>query len=523
MTDKFQLIKVEAVNIYASVYDTEQLSVIRGSSFLLKKAIIDISEKFKGKIDPVSTGASSGLFSVKDNADSLVEDITKYLNDNKKKYRYFTFVVEYVKDVEDTSFQDAKEALVAKQRFSQLQSLTIAPDPQCENENTQPCEMQGVRVCDKKYYLTVDGNKVFVSKSVYDRFSVGRENRSALYKSEIGDSINDDFTSDLQTLASSDKYKKLNDKIAVIYFDGNRFSSILRSKVKDIEGQKDFDNKIQGYRKEFLGNLLKKFSPDNNDTPFINARTDKDKDKDKGECRLETLLWGGDEMVFVVPAWLGFDVLNFFYKESRDWEYVSIPYKPAPLKHAGGIVFCSAKTPISKIRYVAQSLADEIKEKEGGRNENYFDYIVLESIDYPVESTMNEFFKNMYGDISDSRYFISPCYTWGDKVGIKDQLKSILSKTPKGQIYKISNLIINNADKETIDKAIKRLSSLMGDNNLYEELESTLDALFNPPDIKDNEFNPSWKWVHLVELWDYLVPELKEDAQPSEAEGAHND
>ena len=32
-------ILVEGINIYANVFDTNQLSVIRGSSFLLKRAI----------------------------------------------------------------------------------------------------------------------------------------------------------------------------------------------------------------------------------------------------------------------------------------------------------------------------------------------------------------------------------------------------------------------------------------------------------------------------------------------------
>ena len=67
-------ILVEGINIYANVFDTKQLSVIRGSSFLFKKAIDHLTEHaaIKDKFIALSTGASSGLYLV-NNGESVTE------------------------------------------------------------------------------------------------------------------------------------------------------------------------------------------------------------------------------------------------------------------------------------------------------------------------------------------------------------------------------------------------------------------------------------------------------------------
>lgn len=542
-----QLISVEAINIYSSVYDTEQLSVIRGSSFLLKNAIMDVKEKFKNNIQAVSTGASSGLFSFKscDNAErmtvrDIVAEITQYLN-KSESYRHFTFVVSYA---DNSDFQLAKEILVAKQRFKQLQSIAVAPDPATDDPATDDnkqsldtahsCAIQGNRQTAKKYTLSGNKEESFISLSVFDRIREGIDNRSDFYQKELvkaaekpGAEKADNnviselkFTSDIQSLAASTQYTKLSDKIAVLYLDGNKFSSIQRDKVASKEEQIKFDKTIQAYRRNFLSEILNKFNNNSKASLFF-ANTK----NEQGELRLETLLWGGDEIIFVVPAWSGMDLLYFFYECSKNWNY-----DHARLTHAGGIVFCSSKTPISKIRKVANDLADEIKEKDYGRKNNYFDYVVLESIDYPVEGSMADFFTHHYGNVAATRYALSPVEDWFAEKGVKYQLKKILSELPKGQIYKIVNEVTGSVSLESSagdgpGKAEARLQALIGESR-YEELSEIFNALFSMPMLKDASasedngaghgrdnnppaFNALWKWVYLLELWDYLMPELK--------------
>ncbi len=54
------LIRMEGVNLSSVLDDTIQLSVIRGSSLLLRKAVIKVAEEFKLQV--ISVGASIGLY-----------------------------------------------------------------------------------------------------------------------------------------------------------------------------------------------------------------------------------------------------------------------------------------------------------------------------------------------------------------------------------------------------------------------------------------------------------------------------
>ena len=86
-------IRVEAVNICNAIADTNNISIIRGGSLLLKQAIEDIKKKFEKEVEAISTGASIGVFRVieeKKGVLTLPQDIVNFLN-NTPRYRYFTF------------------------------------------------------------------------------------------------------------------------------------------------------------------------------------------------------------------------------------------------------------------------------------------------------------------------------------------------------------------------------------------------------------------------------------------------
>ena len=91
------------------------------------------------------------------------------------------------------------------------------------------------------------------------------------------------------------------------------------------------------------------------------------------------------------------ETLQRFYEVSTDWVTPPDPSAlsgdsrhggdPAPaaadvsgkpLTHAGGIVFCSHKTPIAEATATAKNLAEAVKDVT--REENRFDYLILESI-----------------------------------------------------------------------------------------------------------------------------------------------
>ncbi|HLO75259.1 MAG TPA: hypothetical protein VK196_02235, partial [Magnetospirillum sp.] len=94
---------------------------------------------------------------------------------------------------------------------------------------------------------------------------------------------------------------------------------------------------------------------------------------DGGVKRLETLLWGGDEMVWVVPSWQVWPVLTAFFDATRDW--------PHGMTHAGGVVVCHHKTPIRQVVALAHDLADRAKATT--RTANAIQIEILESLDIP--------------------------------------------------------------------------------------------------------------------------------------------
>lgn len=523
---------VEGVNIYPNVLDTDQLSVIRGSSFILKRAIDHIKNHFNDKLKAVTTGASSGLFLVTTECDinRLVVDIAIQLE--KSPHRYFTFAIEHC---HADDLLKAKEQLHAQLRFNQMGAISVVPDHFDKNSlGKQPCELEGRRIASKEK-RTVQGATRTLSASVCDRLNIGRKERQSFYFNE--GNISDievlkkyGFTDDLEALSKREDDSKLNNKMAVIYLDGNKFSDIQRTVLNNandqLKAQTHFDDYVKGVRANFLKEtLLEMIKGDN--SRFPNAIT-KNNDGDD-IIRLETLLWGGDEMLFVVPAWLGFELLQSFFQASATWQVDN-----EKLTHAAGIVFCSTKTPIRIIREIAQSLADNIKNKLGEkRKKNSWDYMVLESIDYPITNNIDHFNQERYGNTLATcrpKYF-SPAE--GGWTACKEMLNHLVGNNllTKRQLYKIVESLIQQQIPAAIqwcdlvtpgsfpdtataqDKAERRMLLLLLESNQRQELMDTLPELATKLfgiDLMQIETR-AWFWLNLIELWDYLVSPKEED------------
>ncbi|MCI0660025.1 MAG: hypothetical protein L0220_03025, partial [Acidobacteria bacterium] len=232
-------IRVEAVNIVASVFDTDQLSVIRGSSLLLKKAIRHIKNELSESLEALSTGASLGLFRLKGNPSKITEVIKKIrLKLGENPYEYFVFLVEYC---EARDLLAANEKLLTQLRFHQMRSITVVPDQESADHKflNRPCGLEGRRIAASDAERLVQGPKHQLSRSVCNRLDFGRESRQDVYFQELDpDSEKIDklrkyrFSDDLESLAGSRDDLRLNNKIAVIYIDGNKFSAIQRQTVE---------------------------------------------------------------------------------------------------------------------------------------------------------------------------------------------------------------------------------------------------------------------------------------------------
>ncbi|GAB6041492.1 Cas10/Cmr2 second palm domain-containing protein [Endothiovibrio diazotrophicus] len=475
------MLRIEGVNLAAVLDDTDDISVRRGAGLLLRQAILQIEERWQNELTAVSTGASVGLFRLNGDtkAEDIREEVAHYLN-HDENYRHLTFVV----DIDRSgSFAERREALIAKNRFRQLSQPSLAlPAPGLSD-----------KVCDYDRLRPADGGaklkkREHASGSVRARFEFGRKQRQRFYADELGmeESELPAFTDDLHELTDSNEYGNLNEKMAVIYFDGNKFGEIQRDFCKDEKGQAEWDSALGNYRRGYLQDLI------------LLAREDEAFLSPNGErLRLELLLWGGDEIMLVVPAWRGFEVLHHFYSRSEKWTF-----KGRALRHAGGLVFCHRKTPIPRVTTLAKQLAERAKGEKGKfSKENRYDYLVLESIDFPAEP-LEQFLEKRYGSMAyDQQPLLvqsPPPYEFLPSV------RPILDPLPFRPFRALAESLIQGVDCE---KRVARLNELIGDGT-HEEALTKLEKkvarrLF--PGIADEHWG--WRWLHLVELWDYIAPQ----------------
>ncbi|WP_446009348.1 hypothetical protein [Candidatus Electrothrix sp.] len=337
------LLRVEGVNLYHVLDDTRQLSVRRGGSMLLRQAIKDIEDKkditeLPGSWETISSGASTGLFRFSANSSQSAQEnkghIVDFLN-NHKQYRYFSFVVDVVPLVKDekekpdkpdesqksqkNDFRLSREAVLAKNRFCQFQQPTLTCHDMNTGEKAAPCAWDNLRPAQQndkndtrnRGKIQRDSGEVMPEVSLFTkiRHDYGRKEKKEFINRETGE--NYEYTWNLQTLSHSSDFCQCNGKIAVLYFDGNSFGKIQQSCTSEDE-LKRFDQEIQSKRKNFLQKLVQEA---NRDKEFCTVDQQRGR-RIENAIRLEVLLWGGDEIMLVVPAWKGMEVLQKFYTVS---------------------------------------------------------------------------------------------------------------------------------------------------------------------------------------------------------------
>lgn len=534
---------VEGVNLYANIYDTDQLSVIRGSSFLYKDAITHVKEQFEADLKAVSTGASSGLFCLKIASTKAIEDIVEDVVQNLRihqEFRHLTFLVEHC---QAENILQAKRQLWAQLHFRQLRALTLTPDV-FEGKHTsrdEPCELEGIRIAAKhtqcQVQATLDKPKRHLSLSVFQRREYGRRKKQRYYLDGLSDALQNRlaeyrFVPDIETLCENPDYGNLNGKMAVIYIDGNGFGKhqdrhlqkAIDAKTDGIAAQQEFDACIQTWRNQFLEDIITKML-DGKLPDAVTRFHEEDSVRNFPAIRLETLLWGGDEMLFILPAWLGISFLQQFFTHTRLWK-LDDQQQEQQFTHAAGMVFCKAKTPIRIIQNLARKLAERVKDKYG-RDKDGWDYLVLESVDYPASDDLDAYFGKRYGTtLQQSRPAGHPAApNWQvAETGLHRLLSDDM--LPIRQLYRIVDTFNRNepqgtldwnglcdATQESIQKAslqeqaeFQMLRTLDGANRttVEQELPVMVNQLFA---LDMNEAKErAWCWLHLLELWDYLIP-----------------
>jgi len=504
-------VRIEGVNQANFIHDVHDLSTIRGGSFLLldavRRAETRFSETLGVALDPISTGASSGLFRcagwMGDRAELRQKIEDELHHDPDLKHATFVVDVQSV-DEDENAFVAARESVTAMNRWRQFQQPTLAVPSMPDDASNDECTFDHVRPAATTEHTT-DGLRR-MSHSVAVRRKNGKERKQHFYADElrqlrgVGEAVDelDDliakverahFANDLETLTTDESRKSLHWKMAVLHFDGNGFGTRQRA-CQTPKAQHDFDVAVKTYRRELLRALL----------------TDVFQSRENGwwtassEIRLETLLWGGDELTWVVPAWKGWDVTRLFYQQSARWTH------HGPLTHAGGIVFCHHTSPIHRMTRTAQELAELCKSfirrtKPGDEHpeSDLFAYQVFESSDL------------ISGDLERFRETRVPAGSSADELivrgaGIENVVGDfaiVKGEFPRSKLHEIVLALRERDASEIAETAITRMEPAP-----REALARIFRFFGGTPNDEPWKSQPAG-WFHLAELWDYVAADGK--------------
>ena len=484
------LVHIEGVNFEATVWDVNDLATQRGASLALLEApkvlIQAAAEVLGAEMEEVFTGASIGryLLHTDENAakvEALVRDLAAHPTENIRSLGhllpYLCFVAAAVdpKDYDDDMVA-ARRSVVAKARRAQLQTPTVVA----------PAPVDHGRLCALNPMLPTASPSKPYSASIEARREYGRQRKQGFYTSQdihIPDGAV--FAREIDDLVRDGPGHlpiSVRNKVAHIYLDGNDFTSIRERIIEcadePLAAEKAFSEFVSTRRRR----LLKRLVDDLNgyDDMFV-ATEDEDR-----IFRWETLLWGGDEAAFIVPAWGLPRLLPLLADElATDWTFEGKVFT-----HKGGIYVADRKTPIVLARRLAEALADSAK--CGGASTAQI--MISESVSPPVDVTrigpdaLCEYRDRLYGT-GNPAYFTLDFGQTDDFIKGLNDVQAMPGGLPRSQLYGI--IRENGPDPEA---AFKRS-------------EARCRHVFKQPWFGGGSDDPLLPFRRVAELLDYFPAE----------------
>ncbi|HWR31112.1 MAG TPA: hypothetical protein VN631_14895, partial [Negativicutes bacterium] len=379
-------------------------------------------------------------------------------------------------------------------RWQQYQSLSFALPELSANEE---CEMNGVRPADQVIERK-DGTR-HVSIAVSERFKKGRELRDKLYWEILKetDLLKSQFTTDLESLAGKTEAGSTEEKIALIHLDGNKFGKIREDNCLTIEDYKDFNDVIQ---KEIHGVSLERLlrfatKPENK-----GFRT---KNKEK-QIKLETLMWGGDEIEWIVPASQLWDTLQIFFDVASNKLY-----KEIPLTYSAGVVICRHTVPILQIRHYAEQLCSIAKAASKDSPSNQFALLNMASFD-AIHKNVGTFLKAYHHPATENDFIVP----FSSMTELRKNVRTIRKYFPKNKLYEIAGVLAAKTGNEKIVAELQTEKKI----KIQQIVDRALKMISNPwkePTQKAIEattaLNPN-KWFLISDLWSLVDDTAHEPA-----------
>jgi len=455
-------LRIEAVNLDHSVYDTNDISTIRAGSSLLLDAVYKLTESI-GLLEKISVGASTGLYRIKaleSEIPGIEQAVRKFLQ--SEPYAHFaTFVVATTGKEPQESLANLNKQLIAKCAWQQYQLPSFSfPAP---HDTPEECDFGGVR----PWVRIIPGKEKKASQSVYTRREEGKNLRKKIYEQCFDGTPPDlEFTDDLEELAKGGD-------IALIHFDGNRFGNI-RDYCFSEKDFGDFDKKVQGIQKKAVCQIVEH-------APKTENRT-----------RLETLLWGGDEIELVVPSSAVWNTLKLFFDSAASASFQTEAGNSFNLTYSAGVVFCRHNLPILQIRRYADQLCSIAKQQISGEPEkfsshdNRFAYLNMSSFDL-VARDVESFIESYHqpAKVKDFTFNL-------DRLGsIHNAMLTITRSFPRNKIYEIVEKLQQGLP---VDKEVKRALDMV-DSSARSGLEEATQVILDSRDER---------WLIIGDLWNLI-------------------
>ncbi|MGH8612987.1 MAG: hypothetical protein ACREYF_13450 [Gammaproteobacteria bacterium] len=299
--------------------------------------------------------------------------------------------------------------------------------------------------------------------------------------------------------------RNLNDKMAVLYVDGNRFSE--KQANLDAKGLSRWDGYLRSERAAFMNAFLDE--AENDRTWFTRNK------KGTYVIRMEVLMWGGDEFLFVLPAWHGWRAACDFFNMSKQWEF-----EGKPLTHSAGLVFCHHNAPIARVKRGAEELC-ALAKATGEPETNKLAYLTLESFDH-VGLDRDRFFGGFLPPGCEPEDWVlsgDDLHAWQENVALlkaelpRTQVQRAAFAASRGKKPKLEELLARGEDTDgPDDTAPPQVRDFLQKLKSYKQRHKDLGHASPGISIRQAE---ALRAMHLSLLWDYVAPDLPKDRSVS--------
>lgn len=387
---------IEGVNLTQAIFDTDDLSTVRGSSMILETLGCCAEANFDGAA-LLEEGASRALLKFSDDKAPTDDAIQRFLK--SEPWCHFTLTYGVGLD---------PEAAESKARHRQLRQWTV-PVSAFASGHAPDALNQTYAASEKN---SRHGVGIKVSQSVKIRREAGQELRPWLYQTK---GLKPPKSFEDIIVAANEQTRMVTDaKLAVVCADGIGGTILRKSfeeKFKDDpdEGRIAFNTAMKNLRQR-LAEALEKW--------LIEEGLFHIEESKFARPQFDVLIWGGDDMAFVMPAEYLMGFLKVFFETvdaKFDAETPDVFENGFP--HRVGCVVANYKTPIRQMRALAGHAEALVKTalsaKELGAQSG-FSIDVFESSALPYSGPV-EYRQALYGT----------GYTIGDDLFLASDVDSI--------------------------------------------------------------------------------------------------